>query len=310
MQQRRASVRSLGTAVSLVVLLSCVVQVHAGLAATRRALTAAEQSRKWQDWSRNEIKAMGWHAYDDEPLTEAVENRRWDQNDPNGTRLGSCVTYSFINAAVALDIAGNNTAPMPGGFGGEVVTAAATWAAAADVHITGEADAGMAHDAAGAVAGNIRVGAENIDGALGVLAHAFYPPVNGLTRAGDLHFDNTEAWVLAGAAPGPPFDVQTVALHELGHSLGLTHGGTVAGDVMFGAYTGVKRALAAGDIGFITAIYGAAGHVANCTGPRNPATGAIVPVPGMSTAGMLVLAQLLLIAGIWSFRKFRMAERA
>ena len=37
-------------------------------------------------------------------------------------------------------------------------------------------------------------------GAGGILAHAFYPPPNGGTRAGDSHFDDAETWSLTGAA--------------------------------------------------------------------------------------------------------------
>jgi len=59
-----------------------------------------------------------------------------------------------------------------------------------------------------------------------------------------------------------------VVLHELGHALGLDHAGTVAADVMFPAYTGVKRAFPGGsvDVGFMQAIYGLPGHAGQCSG--------------------------------------------
>ncbi|KAL0459155.1 UNVERIFIED_CONTAM: Metalloendoproteinase 1 [Sesamum latifolium] len=53
------------------------------------------------------------------------------------------------------------------------------------------------------------------DGPYGVVAHAFAP------TDGRLHFDADESWtpyVSKGS-----FDLQTVALHELGHILGLGH---------------------------------------------------------------------------------------
>jgi hypothetical protein len=45
--------------------------------------------------------------------------------------------------------------------------------------------------------GDIRIGSHYFDGAGKVLAHAYYPPPNGSTAAGDAHFDNSEKWVLS-----------------------------------------------------------------------------------------------------------------
>jgi hypothetical protein len=78
-----------------------------------------------------------------------------------------------------------------------------------------------------------------------ILAHAFFPPPCGGPHAGKLHFDDAEVWSLTGA--GNTFDVETVALHEIGHLLGLDHS-TVPGAVMFPTYGGPRWALAADDI--------------------------------------------------------------
>jgi hypothetical protein len=57
------------------------------------------------------------------------------------------------------------------------------------------------------------------DGPGGVLAHTFYPaPPNPEPIAGDMHFDDAESWHI-----GANTDLFSVALHELGHSLGLGH---------------------------------------------------------------------------------------
>ncbi|MEQ1948232.1 MAG: matrixin family metalloprotease [Bryobacteraceae bacterium] len=57
------------------------------------------------------------------------------------------------------------------------------------------------------------------DGQGGVLAHTFYPaPPNAEPLAGDMHLDDAERWRV-----GVDTDIFSVALHELGHALGLGH---------------------------------------------------------------------------------------
>src|ERR1019366_6645395 len=57
------------------------------------------------------------------------------------------------------------------------------------------------------------------DGPSGILAHTFYPaPPNPEPLAGDMHFDDSESWHI-----GANTDLFSVALHELGHALGLGH---------------------------------------------------------------------------------------
>jgi hypothetical protein len=95
----------------------------------------------------------------------------------------------------------------------------------------------------------------------GVLAHADFPPgcaVVTNTLPKPVHFDDSEhQWVIGAVAGG--FDVQTVALHELGHILGLNHS-SVAGSVMFPtvAWNTTNRVLTADDLGGIQQLYPAA----------------------------------------------------
>lgn len=114
------------------------------------------------------------------------------------------------------------------------------------------------------------------DGAGNILAHGFYPPPCGGDHAGECHFDEAESWSLNGA--GATFDLETVALHETGHLLGLDHS-TVAGSVMFPSYGGVRRALTQDDLDGIRRLYpmicrrgdsgGQAGFVAEIAAARH-----------------------------------------
>jgi len=70
------------------------------------------------------------------------------------------------------------------------------------------------------------------DGASNILAHAFYP------QDGRVHFDDAETWGLSHG--GGKTDVETVALHETGHALGLRHSGNKDA-VMYAFYGGERR---------------------------------------------------------------------
>ncbi len=56
---------------------------------------------------------------------------------------------------------------------------------------------------------------ESFDGPGTTLAHAFFPPPNAGGLAGDVHYDDAEAWV--SGVGGGGFDLLTVSVHELGH---------------------------------------------------------------------------------------------
>lgn len=95
----------------------------------------------------------------------------------------------------------------------------------------------------------------DFDGPGGVLAHAYYPsPPNPEPIAGDVEFDDAEIWEIGD--PGPGFDIFSVGLHELGHSLGLGHSDDPTA-VMYYAIGEweVFTDLAADDIAGIQSIY-------------------------------------------------------
>ncbi|MCX6588427.1 MAG: matrixin family metalloprotease, partial [Acidobacteria bacterium] len=113
------------------------------------------------------------------------------------------------------------------------------------------------------------------DGPGKVLAHTFYPaPPNSEPLAGDLHFDEDENWQV-----GQDIDVYSVALHELGHALGLGHS-DVPGSVMYAYYRRAER-LTAEDIGAARRLYGARDEAG--TPPSTPTTPPSTPTTPPST---------------------------
>ncbi|PSS33738.1 Metalloendoproteinase [Actinidia chinensis var. chinensis] len=87
------------------------------------------------------------------------------------------------------------------------------------------------------------------DGASGILAHAFAP------TDGRFHFDADESWS-TGSIPGQgQFDMETVALHEIGHLLGLDHS-PVQGAIMYAIINpGVTKGLHEDDKQGIRSLY-------------------------------------------------------
>ncbi|XP_052171997.1 metalloendoproteinase 2-MMP-like [Diospyros lotus] len=96
---------------------------------------------------------------------------------------------------------------------------------------------------------------EPFDGVLGTLAHAFSP------TSGRFHLDLDENWVVDGdvstASSSSAVDLESVAVHEIGHLLGLGHS-SVEGAIMYPTISsGTKRVeLVTDDVQGIQFLYG------------------------------------------------------
>jgi hypothetical protein len=201
---------------------------------------------------------------------------------PGGLGTGATVTWSLVpsGTSCASEFIGCKStalsAFMPAGFITEINAAFAAWSSVANLHFVQVADNGVSTGGAGTSA-DIRLFGQKIDGPRGVLAFGYYPPSNGQSNAGDIHFDIDELWKTTFGGPG--FNLFNVAAHELGHALGLDHT-DVPNSLMNPIYSEAFKGPQADDIDGMQFLYGKA---------------AAVPIPATS---LLIMAGFLGMASM------------
>jgi hypothetical protein len=229
------------------------------------------------------------------------------------TTAGSVAQYANILHGWSLDsdgaahlsyYFGSLTAKVPAAIvRSEILRAFAAWASKINVTFQPAGSPNLPRSISIAFASGAHGDAYVFDGPGRMLGHTFYPaPINSEPIAGNMHFDADEAW---GAGAG--VDIYTVALHEIGHALGLSHSDN-PNDVMYPYYQ-PGRALSANDIGAALQLYPAAGSkpatvitttsapsfpVATPAAPAAPAPVAPV-VPVLPTAGTPATTALALV---------------
>ncbi|MFO0889707.1 MAG: matrixin family metalloprotease [Isosphaeraceae bacterium] len=131
--------------------------------------------------------------------------------------------------------------------------AAAVWEAVANINLVQVPDDGSSLGASGNQQGDPRFGDirfSAISQSSGTLAVTFLPPpINGGSDAGDIVFNSSTDWRINSA-----YDLQTVAIHEIGHALGMGHS-QISTAVMYAAYNAQKQKLTSDDVIGIQSIW-------------------------------------------------------
>jgi hypothetical protein len=170
------------------------------------------------------------------------------------------ITYSFVPdgtniAGVPSSLFSTLNSELPTAvWQQDFEQAAALWETVANLNLSLVPDGGAPMGSWGYQQGDPSMGdirISMIPQRAGVLAWTTLPPpINGGTDAGDIAFNSNYSW-----AANTGYDLETVALHEFGHALGLDHSSLMSA-VMYAYYTGTNQTPTSDDISGIDSVYG------------------------------------------------------
>jgi hypothetical protein len=138
----------------------------------------------------------------------------------------------------------------------QLLRAVQTWADAGNINVGVVADGGQALGTNGLIQGDTRFGdirfaAEPMGLGAPLAIGSPYNPLAG-TRSGDVVFNSSYSFGIGGANG---YDINSVALHELGHVFGLGDN-TDPTSVMFGTYQGAVSGPSGADLAAFQSLYG------------------------------------------------------
>jgi hypothetical protein len=169
---------------------------------------------------------------------------------PDGTVVGSNTKGPITSN---LQSTFNNKFGSTSAWENVVLQAAQTWAQQTNINFVVVPDSGAptgsGPDQQGdPTMGDIRVAGYNFGNSTLGMAY-MPPPANNTSAAGDIFFNTGQPFHM-----GCTYDLYSVAVHEIGHALGMSHSSIISA-VMYGAYNGAKTGLSSDDINGIRSIY-------------------------------------------------------
>jgi hypothetical protein len=195
------------------------------------------------------------------PSLETMEDRLLLYATEGGHFVYPSITYSFMPDGTSIGGVPSNlfqtldAVTSTANWQAQFEKAAAVWQRVADVNLALVPDDGApfgsgSYQQGDPGMGDIRIGAMAQAG--GVLATTMLPPpLNGGSLSGDIIFNSSQPWHV-----GSNFDIETVAIHEIGHALGMGHSGIASAD-MYAYYQNVRQTLDPDDVAGIQSIWDA-----------------------------------------------------
>ena len=224
---------------------------------------------------------------------------QWDNSRP--------ITFSIAPDGQVWDRGTNNVnAVLNAQFGGtswqkEVAVALQTWAASANLNFVAVPDGPYGWNVQGDAQGDSRFGDIRVAGyafATNPIAQTYGPPPNGWTAGGDVKINTADSF-----GPTGQYDLQSILIHEVGHSLGLDESPQPAA-IMYAYYSGARHDLSSYDVEGIQSIYGP--RVADPYQSRGQGVSAAsaIDLTGVFNSGDLAVVSGLSLASIGASEYF------